>query len=191
MLSKIVLGLLLIFLDTSVLATPAISPHSSLEEAVVRRVSAGLPVGWSIVDKKAEVIPEGHYWGESYTGIRGFGVQLQGPRNVNARWQDGRKVWHEEPVGKEALWLYVMPSTYAESQKRHLLPNRPNPAVQIFEDSGYKLYAYPMGRIVQTDRMDVILKQNISIEWPDSPRTTGVLSWENWREEIKNSLSVR
>ncbi|MFZ5503065.1 MAG: hypothetical protein ACOY3V_06025 [Pseudomonadota bacterium] len=188
MLKRSFLILAAIFLGV-VGASRAMASNISIEQSVIEKITATLPAEWSIVETKDKVIPEGHYWDDSYGGVRGVGVQLEGPANVHIRWLDASKSWHYEAIAREALWLYIMPPSYAESAKRHLKLKRPVPAVLIHQEPRYQLYAYPTSRVVQKERMDSILKESISTEWPDSPRTTRSLSWKNWQSDIKGSLS--
>ena len=156
---------------------------------VVAKINASVLRSWAVVEQTPNVIPEGHYWGQEYAGVRGEEILLQGSMDVHVSWQDRAGTWHTEAIGKEALKLYVMPSTYRESWVRFFISKRPISADLLFENRTVKIYAYPSFRIIEREKFDKIVKQSKAIQWPDSPENTRTLSWVSWREDLIRLLA--
>lgn len=156
--------------------------------ALATRIEAALPEAWAVAERKSGVLPEGHYWGQEYSGVRGEEILLQGSADVHVAWQDAKGEWHRDVVGKEALKLYVMPSTYRESLLRFFIPKRPVSARLLVETESFKVYAHPSFRIVNSEKLDRIVKQSSAIRWPDSPENTGSLSWGSWSADLPRLL---
>jgi hypothetical protein len=156
--------------------------------ALATKIEAALPKSWSVADRKSGALPEGHYWGQNYSGVRGEEILLQGSADVHVSWQDAKGEWHNDVVGKEALKLYVMPATYRESLLRFFIPKRPVSARLLVETESFKVYAHPSFRIVDSEKLDRIVKQGKAIRWPDSPENTGSLSWGSWSADIPRTL---
>jgi len=156
--------------------------------ALVTKIEAALPKSWSVAERKSDVLPEGHYWGQDYSGVRGEEILLQGSADVHVSWQDAKGEWHSDVVGKEALKIYVMPSTYRESWLRFLVPKRPVSARLLVETESFKVYAYPSTRVLEKDKVDRAIKLGKAIRWPDSPENTGSLSWGSWSADLPRML---
>jgi hypothetical protein len=156
--------------------------------ALATKIEAALPKSWSVAERKSGVLPEGHYWGQEYSGVRGEELLLQGSADVHVSWQDAKGEWRSDVVGKEALKLYVMPSTYRESWLRFFIPKRPVSARLLVETESFKVYAHPSFRIVENEKLDRIVKQSSAIRWPDSPENTGSLSWGSWSADLPRVL---
>lgn len=156
--------------------------------ALATKIEAALPKSWSVAERKSGVLPEGHYWGQDYSGARGEEILLQGSADVHVSWQDAKGEWHSDVVGKEALKLYVMPSTYRESWLRFFIPKRPVSARLLVETESFKVYAHPSFRIVESEKLNRIVKQSNAIRWPDSPENTGSLSWGSWNTDLLRTL---
>lgn len=71
--------------------------------ALATKIEAALPKSWSVAERKSDVLPEGHYWGQEYSGTRGEEILLQGSADVHVSWQDAKGEWRSDVVGKEAL----------------------------------------------------------------------------------------
>lgn len=187
-----VVVLLSSFLSSTVVSALAgIAVAGDLGSAIATKLGATLPLSWAIVERRAGVVPEGHYWGREYNGIRGEELLLQGNSDVHISWQDYSGEWHNETVGKEALRLYVMPPTYRESLLRHFIFNRPVAAKLLAETPMFKLYAYPSTRILEKETVERVIKHGRAIRWPDSPEVSGVLSWETWRADLSRVVKAR
>lgn len=156
--------------------------------ALVMKIEVALPASWSVAERNSGVLPEGHYWGQDYGGARGEEIVLQGSADVHVSWQDTKGAWHRDVVGKEALKLYVMPSTYRESWLRFFLPKRPVSARLLMESQFFKVYAHPSFRIIENEKLDRIVKQSSAVRWLDTPENTGSLSWSNWRADLVRAL---
>lgn len=156
--------------------------------ALATKIEAALPKSWSVAERNSGVLPEGHYWGQDYSGSRGEEVLLQGSTDVHVSWQDAKGEWHNDAVGKEALRLYVMPSTYRESWLRFFIMKRPMSARLLVQTKSFKVYAYPSTRIIDKGKIDHVIKQGKAIRWPDSPENTGLLSWSSWSDDIPRTL---
>jgi hypothetical protein len=140
------------------------------------------------VERNAGVLPEGHYWGQEYSGVRGEEILLQGVADVHVAWRDASGEWHSEAVGKEALKLYVMPHGYRESLLRFFILKRPMTARLLVETQSFRVYAHPSFRIIENEKLDRIVKQGKATRWPDSPENTGALSWGTWSSDIPKLL---
>lgn len=165
----------------------AVAAHGA-SAALATRIEAALPKSWSVAERKSGVLPEGHYWGQEYSGVRGEEILLQGSADVHVSWQDTKGEWHSDIVGKEALKLYVMPSTYRQSLLRFFIPKRPVSARLLVETESFKVYAYPSTRVLDKQKVDRAIKQGNAIRWPDSPENTGSLSWGSWSADILRAL---
>ena len=108
---------------------------------VVAKINAAVLRSWTVVEQTPNVLPEGHYWGQEYAGVRGEEIVLQGSTDVHVSWQDREGTWHTEAIGKEALKLYIMPSTYKERCWRIFIPKRTISADLLFENRTVKIYA--------------------------------------------------
>jgi hypothetical protein len=157
-------------------------------DLAVTKIETVLPKGWTIGERKYEAIPEGHYWGQKYNGVRGDEILVQGTSDIHVSWQDSRGDWHSEAVGKEALKLYFMPSDYKESPRRFFIPKRPASARLLFEGKEFKVYGYPSFSVIESDKLKGIVRNGQSIRWPDSPENTRTLSWNSWSEDISRVL---
>jgi hypothetical protein len=153
------------------------------------KVQAAMPNRWVVADRRTNALPEGHYWGLEYTGIRGEEFVVQGVADVSVQWQNANGEWRSDVVGKEALRLYIMPGRYRESWRRFLLPKRPASAQLIYEDDERRVYAHPSMWISSQEKLDRIMKTAHAIRWPDSPTNTRALSWVSWRADISRALA--
>lgn len=157
-------------------------------DAVTAKLNTVLPKSWAVVRRNAGVLPEGHYWGQEYSGVRGEEILLQGVADVHVAWRDASGEWHSEAVGKEALKLYVMPHGYRESLLRFFILKRPMTARLLVETQSFRVYAHPSFRIIDNEKLDSIVKQGKATRWPDSPENTGALSWGTWSSDIPKLL---
>lgn len=162
--------------------------EASSGAVIEAKIEGALPKLWTVVERKTGSIPEGHYWGQEYSGVHGEEILIQGSADVHVLWQDSNGEWHTDAVGKEALKLYVMPSSYRESLLRFLIPKRPVTAPLLFEGQAFKVYAYPSFRILEKEKLDRIVKQGKAIRWPDSPENTQTLTWGSWGDDIRRLL---
>lgn len=183
------LRLLLLSAAVSLLAGIALANNTGTTLAT--KLVPALPTPWAVVERNADVLPQGHYWGQEYTGVRGEELVLQGSADVHISWQDANGDWHSENVGKEALRLYVMPSTYRESLLRFFIPKRPVAARLLAETPSFKVYAFPSTRILEKEKVDHAVKHGRAIRWPDSPESTGALSWVTWSVDIPGLITGR
>lgn len=170
-------------------ATRNVTSGNDAGAAVAAQIEGALPKSWIVVERRPDALPQGHYWGQEYSGIRGDKIIIQGGTDVHVAWRDTLHKWHTEAVGKEVLKLYVMPSSYRESMRRFFIPKRPVTASLLFEGQTFKVYAHPSFRILEKERFDWIMKNSTAIRWPDSPENTHTLSWENWADEIPQVLN--
>jgi len=157
---------------------------------VADTIVAKMPNNWRVVEEKTGVIPYGHYDGLKYEGPGGLSVVLEGDRDVFLHWKDKNGVWHQQPLAKESLEIWVMPPEYHESWKRFFIMKRPVPAKEIYEGKEAKVYGYPTHHIASLEKFEEVVSSlpTVATRWPDSPRNTGKLSWTSWREDIKKAL---
>lgn len=154
-------------------------------DASIGVIEATLPKGWSIAETHADVLPEGHYSGMRYHGRKGLEVVAQGPRDVALHWKDSAEKWHQEPVAKEALRIWLMPPSYEQSWKRFFVMKSPKTADLLFAGPTFKVYGTPSFRIVAPDKTRELVRSARSTGWPDSPGHTGSLSWATWEDDLQ------
>ncbi len=159
---------------------------------VANKIVAKMPDTWRVVEERTGVIPYGHYDGLKYEGPGGLALVLEGNRDVFLHWKDKNGVWHQQPLAKESLEVWVMPPEYHQSWKRFFVMKSPVPAEKIYAGKEAKVYSYPTSRWASQksrERFDEIVPSlSVATSWPDSPRHTGILSWTTWREDIKKAL---
>lgn len=184
------IGLSLLGAVLSLHSCSVLADESMVYEATIAKIKAALPSDWSVAETKADVLPEGHYWGMEYDGRKGLELVLQGPRDVLFHWKDRNDTWHQEPVAKEALDLWLMPSSYEESWRRFFVMKRPKTAKLLFSGPMVKVYSFPSSRVIAVERVDEIFKLKLakSTDWRDSPSNTGTLSWETWKDDLQRAL---
>jgi hypothetical protein len=182
------LGLILVSAALGLVIEVGAASETNAAASIATKIEAALPKPWAVVEQKSGALPEGHYWGQDYSGVRGEEILIQGGADVHVSWQDTKGEWHTEVVGKEALRLYVMPSTYRESLLRFFVPKRPVSARLLFDGQAVKVYAHPSFRILENEKLDRIVKQGKAIRWPDSPENTRMLSWGSWGDDIPRLL---
>jgi hypothetical protein len=161
-----------------------------VESTVIPKLGAALPPGWRIVATNRNVLPEGHYWGQTYSGPLGDEVVIEGVDEVAMSWRDFSGTWRQDVVGKEALNVYVMPPSYRESYLRFLVLKRPRTARLVVRTKAYAIYAHPSARITRKELLDTIVRQAKGVRWPDSPTNTGVLSWGSWSTDLEQLLAT-
>lgn len=159
---------------------------------VADKIAAKMPSTWTIAQEKINVIPYGHYDGSNYDGPRGLSLVLEGDRNVFLHWKDKSGVWHQESLAKESLEVWIMPLKYHQSWKRFFIMKRREPAEKIYFGKEAKVYGYPAHHIESSEKFEKILSSlpAVATSWPDSPHHTGNLSWDSWKEDIKDVLHV-
>jgi len=154
-------------------------------DVTIGKIKTVLPSDWSVAETKEDALPRGHYWGLKYEGPKGLEVVLQGRSDVLFHWKDRDDTWHREPVAKEALRLWLMPSVYEESWRRFFVMKRPKTAKLLFSGPEVKAYSHLSSRIIAVERFDEIVKAAKSTGWPDSPSNTGAISWKTWEEDLR------
>lgn len=114
-------------------------PDEKLKE-VADEIVATMPGTWKVIEEKIGVIPSGHHDGLKYNGPRGRYMYLAGDQDVIYRWKDRNGTWHEEPILKEAILLWIMPPEYHQSWKRFFVMKRREPVEEIYSDEIAKVY---------------------------------------------------
>lgn len=157
---------------------------------VADKIVAKMPKTWRVVEEKTGVIPYGHYDGLKYEGPGGLALVLEGDRDVFLHWKDKNGAWHQKPLAKESLEVWVMPPEYHQSWKRFFIMKRLVPAEKIYHGKEVKVYGSPAHHIASLVKFDEIVSSLpvVTTSWPDSPYHTGRLSWTTWREDIKRTL---
>jgi hypothetical protein len=122
----------------------------------VKRIA---PVNWEIIQIKEKEIPWGHYWGIDYDGPKGDLLVLEGPADVLFNWQDKSGKWHNAPIAKEALELWIMPPEYKRSWKRFFVFHRPISAKHIFSGELGKVYGRQSHHITSKEEFKKLLSQ--------------------------------
>jgi hypothetical protein len=164
----------------------------SYEQSIVK-IRKVLPDGWRVAKIDVDVLPKGHYWGLKYEGKKGTEVVLQGPHDVPFYWEDSHGVWHQEPLAKEALFLYLMPPDYDQSRKRFFVMKSPPPAKFLLETKMLKIYGYTDVWTVDGQRVGEITDvarsgaKSFGFRGP-SRYDSGVLSWTTWKKDIDAAL---
>ncbi len=151
------------------------------------KIVAKMPSTWRLVEEKTGVIPSGHYDGLKYEGPGGLYLVLAGDLDVTYNWKDKSGMWHKEPILKEAILLWIMPSEYHQSWKRFFIMKSRVPVEQIYSGKKVKVYGeeghhWPPEA---SNRFEEI-KPHIST-YGGTPDHT-VLSWTTWQKDIKKVL---
>ena len=160
----------------------------SLDEYKIS-VNKALPDGWTIAETKTNVLPDGHYWGMDYEGLKGIKLMLTGINDVSLDWKDENDVWHKSPVAKESISLWIMPIEYKMSWKRFFVFHRPIAAEMIFSTNKIKVYGSSGHRVIDNKAFNEIIAKAKSTKWSVSPANDGNMSWNNWKTAIQAALS--
>jgi hypothetical protein len=151
-----------------------------------------IPSNWRVVEEITGVIPYGHYDGLKYEGPGGLSFVLEGDRDVFLHWKDKSGIWHQEPLAKESLEVWIMPPGYHQSWKRFFVMKSPVPAERIYSGKEAKVYGYPTSHWASRESRErfyeIVPSLSVATGWPESPRHTGILSWVTWKEDIKEAL---
>lgn len=167
----------------------AVTDYGRLKR-VADKIVAKMPNTWRVVEEKTGIIPYGHYEGLKYEGTGGLALVLEGDQDICLHLKDKNGVWHQQPLAKESLEIWVMPPEYHQSWKRFFIMKRLVPAEKIYDGKEAKVYAYPTHHIASLEQFDEIVSSlsAVTTTWPDSPYHTGNLSWATWREDIKKAF---
>lgn len=147
------------------------------------QIKENLPAGWWVVKKETGVIPSGHYDGLKYEGSGGISLYLAGTEVIDYNWKDQEGTWNGEPILKEAIILWIMPSDYRQSWKRFFVMKSQVSASQIYGSRYMRLYGEEVSYWPPeaSDRFRDILPHIAA--YGGSPRGT-VVSWVAWREDV-------
>jgi hypothetical protein len=159
-------------------------------DAVIGKIKSVLPPDWRIVETKPGELPDGHYWGLNYKGRKGVEVIIQGPQDEFFKWKDTSGKVHQEPLAKEALYLWLMPPEYRSSWLQPFIIDSP-PQAKLFAGSAVRVYGGPSSFTgpVNSKRADWIIDHAEELgltatEWSD---VTG-LSWATWKDDLLQAL---
>jgi hypothetical protein len=153
-----------------------------------RALAAALPASWSVVRSEDDQLPWGHYWGDwgaNYTGPKGVLVVLVGPQPAYMCWQATSGEWHRDPVGREAIDVWLMPATYSQGFWSWLNPHAPPRAPLVFSGAAIKAYAQPADETDELASKAILAKATATGCGAEAATD---LSWSAWRREIQRSL---
>lgn len=168
---------------TGLVSTPDATPGIPIAE-LTRAIEECLPANWTLKECVEGEIPMGHHFGRRYAGPRGYKLVVVGPEDVNLCWRSRDGEEHREALAKEALHIWIMPDKYRNSFISRVNPKRPI-LPKLIHDDAFRVYAEPSHKLVVQERFDSILSKASMTSWPGSPEHTGVLSWKNWRSDVK------
>lgn len=167
--------------------TGADGPRTTAE---ARRVlEAALPASWSVARSQDGQVPWGHYWGDwgaNYNGPRGVLVVLVGPEPSEMCWQSASGEWHRDPVGREAIDVWLMPGAYSQGFWSWLNPHAPQRAPLVFSGAAIKVYAQSSRYVTDEAAIKAILAKAAATGC-DAEVVTD-LSWGVWRSDIQRAL---
>lgn len=169
------------------------APSGPQPDRVPTIVLESAPAGWSVAEDVAGQLPEGHYWGDwgrDYQGPRGRRLVLVGPREVDFAWRDQLGVWQQEKLGKEALYVWIMPGNYRESWASWLNPHAPPHAELSFAGTNVRVYAKAGVHVTSEARLKAILKHATETGGMDTDGRERTLSWSTWRTDLQRELPV-
>jgi hypothetical protein len=164
---------------------------SALAETSVR---GSLPKGWSLAETRPKEIPFGHYWGDwsgPYKGQPGTLMVVSGTAPVFLLWTDEANQTHRDPVGVEALDIWLMPPGYRNNWRTLLSFHAPEQPERIFADQRVRVYARPSAWQTITDQefKDRFLAKATYLGSPESPwNDPDRLSWRTWRDDLRRAL---
>ena len=161
--------------------------NGEVAPGVQAAIEAAMPAGWTVEEINAGAVPYGHHWGEAYQGERGTEFVLQGPRPMHYVWRDREGAEHSEPLGREALIVYVMPSSYAEGS---FMLKGPIPAKAIFLGRTIQVYGLLSFRVLDKSRFDQVTRTPVQeASWTTPGSKTGPqLSWAAWKRDIRAAM---
>jgi len=157
---------------------------------VVEELIAAAPRGWSLAETKPDRIPWGHHQSDGYKGHGGTKLILVGPNPVSLHWRDQTGNWHDDPIAKESLEIWVLPSEYREGKASILDPNAKVPAELVSASRSVRIYAIPSHRLNSESEFNVVLGKANATSWPASPYGGTVsLSWKTWQADLAKALA--
>jgi hypothetical protein len=137
------------------------------------------------VDTKQDEIPWSHHWSDNYKGHGGTKLIFVGPSPVNFHWRDRASQWHDDPIARESLEIWILPAEYREGRYGF---HDPIPAELVVASRGVRVYAQPSHRLNSEVEIQALLKQATETSWPQSPANGGSLSWKSWKADIANAV---
>jgi hypothetical protein len=187
--NKVIISILIVLIITQLCVGFVTAQVQTSHQLIIDAINACLPANWTLQETKIDQIPWGHYWGweDRYNGPKGYLMVFEGPADVTFNWRDVNG-WHQKPLAKEILEVWIMPTRYRRSWEEFFNPSRPISAIHIFSGSIGKVYAHPTHRITSNLEFNDILKKAIEINWRTSPHNEGFLSWSTWQKDIKQQL---
>lgn len=152
---------------------------------VADRLVGAAPQTWTLAERKEDQVPWGHHWSDGYRGHGGTKLILVGPTPVNLHWQDQAGGWHEEPLARESLEVWILPAEYREGRWGF---HGPPPAELVAANRMDRVYALPSHRLNSEDEFNAFLKKVSATSWPASPHNGASLSWKSWKVDLTKAL---
>lgn len=128
-------------------------------EEYVHAILNKLPEGWTLVEKKINVVPVGFYnknnKGELYI--------LCGPKKINWHWKDRNGNWHSEAIAFESLEIWMFKGDYRPGLKTYLTIKGPILPTKVYKSSKIIVYANPSHKLtISKDDFKGLTKKNQS-----------------------------
>jgi hypothetical protein len=155
---------------------------------VLRVIEKLIPSDWEVLSVIEDRLPKGHYWGMKYSGTKGIEIEIIGPNDIVFRWRDKAGEWHQDPLAKESLKIWIMPIDYRESWRRFFVMKRPHSAHFIVSTETLSLYASTSFRILDLPGFNRLIALATETGWPNSPERTRTLSWATWQTDIQRAF---
>jgi hypothetical protein len=174
----------MIFALVSLVAVLSQASSFSNFEEYAQAILARAPQGWSIAEKRVNVVPEGFYnkdtTGELYI--------FCGPNKVTWNWKDRAGNWHREPLAHESLEIWLFPGDYRPGIRTYLSLKGPVLPTLVYDSERVRVYVMPSHRLIVTDdEFNKSIRKATEVYWDDSGGKH-TISWINWKSEIATAL---
>ncbi len=155
-------------------------------EDTLEKIRLVLPETWQIRRVENDTLPYGRYRAFKYDDLKEISIVLSGNIDVFSKWTDSDGGSRSEALGKEAIYLVVMPGDYRSSWKRFFVAHHPILAHSILHEDQSVTVFFALSETVNqdVDITEMIAGGATDLRWPNSPRNTGILSWETWENEL-------
>ena len=110
---------------------------------------------------------------------------LVGPQPAHVCWRSPSGEWHRNQVGREAIDVWLMPSTYSQGFWSRLNPHAPPRAPLVFAGAAIKAYAQPTQHRTDDTAIKAILATATAT---GCGAEAADLSWSAWRTDIQRAL---
>jgi hypothetical protein len=152
-------------------------------EAARSKIRAALPAQWELVQQDRLQTPTTERY---FAGPGNKAFMLLGPQLIHCDLNDSAGKTHREYLWQECLHVWVVSGGFDPRFGRTTIYNffdppwHPHP---VFASRDLKIYAEPSGHIIDTNRVDQLIRE--AYGFSSQPVR---LSWKSWSHDIAASL---